>query len=86
MTGGRYRLPKGENAWERYQGALKEIAALATSLGGSVQGCHGVGIQHRDNMVLEYSDVALRTMRGIKSLLDPDNIMNPGKKIPQKGL
>lgn len=85
MAGGRYRLPKGEKAWERYQDALKEIAALATGLGGSVQGCHGVGIEHRDNMVLEYSEVALETMRGIKRVLDPDNIMNPGKKIPQKG-
>jgi len=84
MAGGRYRLPKGERAWERYQGALKEIAALATSLGGSVQSCHGVGIEHRDNMPLEYSEVALDTMRAIKKALDPDNIMNPGKKIPEK--
>ncbi|MBN1677183.1 MAG: FAD-binding oxidoreductase [Candidatus Thermoplasmatota archaeon] len=84
MAGGRYRLPKGDRVWERYQEVLKEIAALATGLGGSVQACHGVGIQHRDNMVLEYSDVALEAMRGIKHLLDPDNIMNPGKKIPEK--
>lgn len=84
MAGGRYRLPKGDRAWERYQEALKEIAALAARFGGSVQACHGVGIEHRDNMVLEYSEVALETMRGIKRLLDPDNIMNPGKKIPEK--
>lgn len=86
MVGGRYRLPKGERAWERYQDALREIAALATKLGGSVQSCHGVGIEHRDNMVLEYSELALETMRGIKRLLDPYNIMNPGKKIPEKEL
>jgi glycolate oxidase len=84
MTGGRYRLPKGDHAWERYQEVLKEIAALAARFGGSVQACHGVGIEHRDNMSLEYSEVALETMRGIKRLLDPDNIMNPGKKIPEK--
>ncbi len=85
MTGGRYRLPKGDCAWERYQQVLREIALLATNLGGSVQSCHGVGIQHRDNMALEYSEVALETMRGIKRLLDPNNIMNPGKKIPEGG-
>jgi FAD/FMN-containing dehydrogenase len=33
-------------------------------------------------MGLEYSEVALETMRKIKQQLDPDNIMNPGKKIP----
>lgn len=84
MAGGRYRLPQGDHAWDRYQSALREIAALATGLGGSVQSCHGVGIEHRDNMALEYSEVALETMRGIKQLLDPDNIMNPGKKVPEK--
>ncbi len=84
MAGGRYWLPKGEGAWGKYQKAVREIAELATNLGGSIQSCHGVGIQHRDNLVLEYSDEALGVMRGIKSLLDPDNIMNPGKKIPMK--
>jgi len=84
MAGGRYWLPKGDRAWERYQEAVHEIAELATSLGGSIQSCHGVGIQHRENIALEYSDVAIETMRSIKKLLDPDNIMNPGKKIPSK--
>ena len=84
MAGGRYWLPKGEKAWERYQSVLREIAKLATGLGGSVQSCHGVGIEHRDNMDLEYSPVALQTMRRIKRVLDPDNIMNPGKKLPEE--
>ena len=84
MAGGRYKLPKGERAWERYQEAVREIAVLATSFGGSIQSCHGVGIQHRENIALEYSDVALDTMRNIKRLFDPDNIMNPGKKLPMK--
>lgn len=84
MAGGRYALPKGDHAWENYQKALREIAKLATSMGGSVQSCHGVGIEHRDNMEIEFSEVALETMRRIKRTLDPDNIMNPGKKIPEK--
>jgi FAD/FMN-containing dehydrogenase len=75
-------LPKGEQAWEKYQKVLREIAGLATRLGGSVQSCHGVGIQHRDNLDLEYSEVALETMRRIKDAFDPQNIMNPGKKLP----
>jgi glycolate oxidase len=84
MAGGRYWLPKGDNAWDKYQLVLREIARLATSLGGSVQSCHGVGIEHRDNMDLEYSEVALDTMRRIKRAFDPENLMNPGKKIPEK--
>lgn len=84
MAGGRYWLPKGEKWWDRYQEVLRDIARLATTLGGTVQSCHGVGIEHRDNMDLEYSPAALDTMRRIKQALDPRNIMNPGKKIPER--
>ena len=84
IVAGRYFVPKGDRAWERYQGMLREIAELATGLGGSISTCHGVGIEHRDDLELEYDEVALDTMRAIKKVLDPDNIMNPGKKIPDK--
>jgi FAD/FMN-containing dehydrogenase len=33
-------------------------------------------------MRLEFSETALETMRAIKTLLDPKNIMNPLKKLP----
>lgn len=80
----RYRIPTEEGGWERFQAMLKDIARLATGLGGSISGCHGVGIQHRDNLWMEYSDVALDMMRATKKAFDPDNIMNPGKKIPDR--
>ncbi len=84
IMAGRFEIPKGEEGWKRYQKALREIAELATGLGGSISSCHGVGIEHRDNIELEYSEVALDTMRAIKRAFDPENIMNPGKKIPAK--
>lgn len=84
MMAGRFFLPKGEGGWEKYQELLRDIAKLTTSLGGSISGCHGVGIEHKNNLDLEYSEVALDTMRAIKRALDPENIMNPGKKIPDK--
>ncbi len=84
MAAGRYFIPKGEQGWEKYQMMLREIAQLATGLGGSISSCHGVGIEHRDNLELEYSEVALDAMRSIKEAFDPDNIMNPGKKLPEK--
>ncbi len=84
IMAGRFEIPKGEQGWENYQKALREIAQLATSLGGSISSCHGVGIEHRDNLELEYSEVALDAMRAIKRAFDPDDIMNPGKKLPAK--
>jgi FAD/FMN-containing dehydrogenase len=84
IMAGRFFLPKGEGGWEKYQELLRDIAKLTTSLGGSISSCHGVGIEHKNNLDLEYSEVALDTMRAIKKALDPDNIMNPGKKLPDK--
>ena len=84
MVGGRYSLPEGSEGWIRYQTALKDVAELAIELGGSISSCHGVGIQHKENIRLEYTDVALDVMRSIKRVLDPDNIMNPGKKLPDE--
>jgi len=84
MAGGRYLIPPGQSGWDEYQNAPREIAELVTSLGGSISACHGVGLEHRDCLDLEYTEVALDTMRAIKHALDPDNIMNPGKKIPPK--
>jgi glycolate oxidase len=84
ILGARYFIPKSEEGWNDYQKALREIAELATRLGGSISACHGVGIEHRDNLDLEYSEVALDTMREIKRMFDPDNLMNPGKKLPER--
>jgi glycolate oxidase len=84
IMAGRFFLPKGEGGWDKYQELLRDIAKLTTSLGGSISSCHGVGIEHKNNLDLEYSEVALDTMRAIKKTLDPDNIMNPGKKLPDK--
>ncbi len=84
IVAARYFVPQGEKSWERYRGMLREIAELATTLGGSISTCHGVGLEHRDDLELEYDEVSLDVMRALKKTLDPDNIMNPGKKIPDK--
>jgi glycolate oxidase len=91
LDAGRYEMGYGtfiiqdsEEGLERYRAALREIAELVTSMGGSMHACMGVGLKLRDLMGLEYSEVALETMRKIKEQLDPDNIMNPGKKIPER--
>lgn len=82
IVAGRFIINKGEKGWEEYRKVLREVAELATSLGGSISSCHGVGIEHKDNMGLEYDKVAISTMRAVKSVFDPDNMMNPGKKLP----
>ena len=57
------------------------LVALAHSVGGTCTGEHGVGIGKRPYMQAEHGE-ALRVMRAVKTALDPDNRLNPGKMIP----
>jgi FAD/FMN-containing dehydrogenase len=82
MAYSQFLMPKGENAGENHRRMTREIAKLAISLGGSVSACTGSGLKHREDLDLEFSPQALDMMRRIKKELDPQNIMNPGKKIP----
>ncbi|MCH2165865.1 MAG: FAD-binding oxidoreductase [Marinovum sp.] len=50
--------------------------------GGSFSAEHGVGLSKLSTMQRRKDPVALATMRSIKSALDPNNILNPGKVIP----
>jgi len=80
----RFFIPEREHGWEDYRSALVDVARLAIALGGSISSCTGVGLKNRDEMAFEFSEVALETMWKIKRAFDPDNIMNPGKKLPTR--
>mgnify|MGYP005749307153 CR=1 FL=1 len=58
---------------------IKEIFRLCVSLGGTISGEHGIGLVQRPYINIAVSEVQLRLMKGIKQLLDPNGILNPGK-------
>jgi len=62
---------------------LDDVLKLVLSLGGTLSGEHGVGTQKRDFIHRELGTDVLAAMRDIKYCLDPDNIMNPGKMLPE---
>ena len=70
---------------ERMKQAAEEIMVLALSMGGTVAGEHGIGCVKIDHLVKELSPVSIHFQKGIKRLLDPLNIMNPGKVLPDDG-
>ena len=53
----------------------------AIARGGTCTGEHGIGFGKLDYLVKQHGDL-LPLMRGVKSLIDPHGIMNPGKVIP----
>lgn len=57
------------------------LVQRAIELGGTSTGEHGVGLGKQKFMELEHGPGALNVMRQIKRLLDPNNILNPGKVL-----
>ena len=52
------------------------------SFGGSISAEHGLGQAKRD-VIADYKDpLELELMRGLKQLVDPTGLMNPGKVLP----
>jgi len=65
-------------AWAKALRLNEEIVLLALSMGGVSSAEHGIGSEKKKFMAKEHGK-ALLLMRGIKRLIDPYNIMNPGK-------
>ena len=63
----------------RMEGASADLFKLAIELGGTLTGEHGIGLSKAPYMTLEHDRVAMDVMRSIKKMLDPNNILNPGK-------
>jgi FAD/FMN-containing dehydrogenase len=60
-----------------------EIAERAIAVGGTCTGEHGVGYGKSMFLPLEYGDEGVELMQRVKSAIDPDAIMNPGKILPE---
>ena len=64
---------------KRMEAASADLFKLSIELGGTLTGEHGIGLSKAPFMTLEHDPVAMDVMRSLKSLLDPNNILNPGK-------
>ncbi len=65
----------------RAEGLAARTGLRALRLGGTCSGEHGIGIHKRELAALEHG-ASMSTMWAIKRALDPLNIMNPGKLLP----
>lgn len=64
------------------QKAGEEILSFCVSVGGSITGEHGVGMEKVDLMPELFSPDSLDMIGRFKSLFDPDCLLNPGKVLP----
>lgn len=67
-------------SWEKnLDTAIREIFELTVSLGGTISGEHGIGYSQKSYLPIALGRNELDLMKRIKSSMDPNNIMNPGK-------
>ena len=57
------------------------VFAVVKKYGGSISAEHGIGVMKRDLLPSVKDPVALGLMRELKRMLDPKNILNPGKVL-----
>lgn len=71
--------PDDADKMARAEACLSDLFDLVLSLGGTLSGEHGVGLEKRDFVAREIEPATLDLMRRIKAQFDPLNILNPGK-------
>ena len=59
-----------------------DILKLCVEVGGCLTGEHGVGVEKRDLMPVQFTETELQQQRRIKSAFDPDWLLNPSKVFP----
>jgi FAD/FMN-containing dehydrogenase len=71
-----------EDFYQRCHSISPQLFAQVESRSGSISAEHGVGLLKRDFLSFSRSPEELRIMRALKQILDPNQIMNPGKLLP----
>jgi glycolate oxidase len=59
-----------------------DILTLCVEVGGCLTGEHGVGVEKRDLMHVQFTEIELTQQRLVKSAFDPGWLLNPAKVFP----
>src|SRR5215510_12854446 len=70
---------------DRAEQAGHEILELCVTSGGCLTGEHGVGIEKRDLMRVQFTETDLAVQMRIKTVFDPKWLLNPSKVFPLGG-
>jgi glycolate oxidase len=67
---------------DRVRAAGAEIVAVSLAAGGVLSGEHGIGLEKRDFMPLQFWPDDLSAQACLRSVFDPDGVANPQKVLP----
>ncbi len=70
---------------EKAEAAGEDILKLCVEVGGCLTGEHGVGIEKRDLMRTQFSEVDLAQQMRVRGVFDPLWLLNPAKVFPLDG-
>lgn len=59
-----------------------KILEACVAAGGTITGEHGVGVEKLDTMCVQFTSAELEQFFQLKSAMDPQSLLNPGKGIP----
>jgi FAD/FMN-containing dehydrogenase len=78
-------VPKGgdnEAFLDRWEEVSRTVHDIVHRFGGSISAEHGLGVMKHNEIAHYKSAAELDVMRSLKRTLDPNNILNPGKLLP----
>ena len=70
--------------FERAERFGADILKLCVEVGGCLTGEHGVGVEKRELMRVQFTETELEQQRRIKGAFDPEWLLNPSKVFPLK--
>lgn len=71
-----------QDEFDRVVKAANEIMAFCISVGGSITGEHGVGMEKNELMALQFSKTDLALMQRVRDAFNPEGLLNPLKLFP----
>ena len=74
--------PRKPGELQRAQRAGEEILEFCISVGGSISGEHGVGMEKMELMTKQFPEETLALIQRFKHFFDPHCSLNPGKLLP----
>jgi glycolate oxidase len=69
--------------YDRSNRAKEQLFEKVINMGGTLSGEHGIGMTKAEFLPMELDRPTLEIMEQIKTVFDPDGILNPGKIFPK---